>query len=57
MQCSFRGLEAAGGMIVGWQIASLMCTDLVLDALEMAAWRRVLLKGCVQHSDAGRLDD
>ena len=40
-------------MIVGWQIASHMRTDLVLDALEMAAWRRGLIEGCVHHSDAG----
>ena len=40
-------------MIVGWQIASHMRTDLVLDALEMAAWRRNLTEGCVHHSDAG----
>ena len=40
-------------VIIGWQIASHMRTDLVLDALEMAAWRRNLLDGCVHHSDAG----
>ena len=40
-------------VIVGWQIASHMRTDLVLDALEMAAWRRNLAGGCVHHSDAG----
>ena len=40
-------------VIVGWQIASHMRTDLVLDALEMATWRRQLIDGCVHHSDAG----
>ena len=25
----------------------------MLDALEMAAWRRDLIEGCVHHSDAG----
>ena len=40
-------------VIVGWQIASHMRTDLVLDALEMAAWRRDLIGRCVHHSDAG----
>jgi putative transposase len=39
--------------IVGWQIAPHMRTDLVLDALEMAAWRRNPASGCVHHSDAG----
>ena len=42
-------------VIVGWQIASHMRTDLVLDALEMAAWRRDLIEHCVHHSDAGTL--
>jgi len=40
-------------MIVGWQIANHMRTDLVLDALEMATWRQDLIDGCVHHSDAG----
>lgn len=40
-------------VLVGWQIASHMRTDLVLDALEMAAWRRDLIEHCVHHSDAG----
>lgn len=40
-------------VIVGWQIAGHMRTDLVLDALEMAAWRRDPDLGCIHHSDAG----
>jgi len=40
-------------MIVGWQIAPHMRTDLVLDALEMATWQRQVANGCVHHSDAG----
>jgi len=39
-------------VIVGWQIANHMRTDLVLDALETAAWRRDLINGQVHHSDA-----
>ena len=39
-------------VIVGWQIATHMRVDLVLDALEMAAWNRKP-NGCVHHSDAG----
>lgn len=40
--------------IVGWKAATTMRTDLVLDALEMAIWRRnTVLKGLVAHSDAG----
>lgn len=40
--------------VVGWRAATSMRTDLVLDALEMAIWRRnTLLGGLVCHSDAG----
>ena len=41
-------------LIVGWQIADHLRTDLVLDALEMAIWRRVLTDAALRHhSDAG----
>ena len=41
-------------MIVGWRVAAHMRTDMVLDALNMAAWNRnVNLAGLVTHSDAG----
>lgn len=41
-------------MIVGWRVAAHMRTDMVLDALNMAAWnRQVDLAGLVTHSDAG----
>lgn len=33
-------LDVHSRVIVGWQIASHMRTDLVLDAIEMALWRR-----------------
>ena len=46
-------LDVYARVIVGWQIATHMRTDLVLDALEMAAWQRQLAGGCVHHSDAG----
>jgi putative transposase len=40
--------------IVGWRVAAHMRTDMVLDALNMAAWNRnVDLAGLVTHSDAG----
>jgi putative transposase len=40
--------------IVGWRVATTMRTELVLDALEMAIWRRNdALDGLVCHSDAG----
>ncbi len=47
-------LDAYSRAIVGWQIADHVRTDLVLDALEMAIWRRDLAAGgLVHHSDAG----
>ena len=40
--------------IVGWRVATTMRTELVLNALEMAVWRRQeILDGLVCHSDAG----
>ena len=46
-------LDVYARVIVGWQIASHMRTDLVIDALDMAAWRRDPAGNCVHHSDAG----
>ena len=46
-------LDVHSRVIVGWQIASHMRTGLVLDAIEMALWRRKTTDGLVHHSDAG----
>jgi putative transposase len=47
-------IDAFSRMIVGWQLASHLRTDLALDALEMAIWRRdTALDGLVHHSDRG----
>ena len=47
-------LDVFSRTIVGWQIADHLRTDLVLDALEMAIWRRDLTVGdLIHHSDAG----
>lgn len=46
-------IDVYARVIVGWQIATHMRTDLVLNALEMATWRRLPTGGCVHHSDAG----
>jgi putative transposase len=52
-------LDAYSRMIVGWQIASHLRTDLALDALEMAVWTRKPQPGprseqrLVHHSDRG----
>jgi transposase InsO family protein len=46
-------LDCYSRMIVGWQIATHLRTDLVLDALEMAIFRRDVTAGLIHHSDAG----
>ena len=47
-------VDAFSRMIVGWRVASHMRTDMVLDALEMARWKRgTVLEGLVSHTDAG----
>jgi putative transposase len=47
-------IDAFSRMIVGWQLARHLRTDLALDALEMAIWRRdTQLDGLVHHSDRG----
>src|SRR4029450_13688246 len=46
--------RAFSRMIVRWQLASHLRTDLALDALEMAIWRRdTALDGLIHHSDRG----
>jgi putative transposase len=47
-------IDAHSRMIVGWRVAAHMRTEMVLDALSMAAWSRgTRLEGLVTHSDAG----
>ncbi|MFJ9682565.1 IS3 family transposase [Streptomyces sp. NPDC101194] len=48
-------LDVYSRMIVGWQLATHMRTDLPLDAPEMALWRRGTKKGSglIHHSDRG----
>jgi putative transposase len=50
-------LDVYSRMIVGWQVATSLYTDLALDALQMALWRRsgggTDLTGLVHHSDRG----
>jgi putative transposase len=46
-------LDVFSRMIVGWQIADHPRTDLILDALEMAIWRRDTTDAELRHhSDA-----
>ena len=50
-------LDVFSRLIVGWQVATSLYTDLALDALQMAIWRRQTagadLTGLVHHSDRG----
>ena len=47
-------IDVYSRMIVGWNLATNMRTDLVMTALEHAVWRRdTLLDELVAHSDAG----
>jgi transposase InsO family protein len=46
-------LDVYSRVIVGWQIASHLRTELVLDAIEMAIFRRDTTGGLTCHSDAG----
>jgi putative transposase len=47
-------IDVYSRLVVGWRAATSMRTELVLDALEMAVWRRAsVLDGLICHSDAG----
>jgi putative transposase len=47
-------IDAFSRFVVGWQASRALRTDLALDALEMAIWRRqARLDGLVHHSDRG----
>nr|WP_257226596.1 IS3 family transposase [Rhodococcus opacus] len=50
-------IDVFSRMVVGWQVATSLYTDLALDALEMAIWRRTRagadLSGLIHHSDRG----
>jgi putative transposase len=50
-------LDVFSRLIVGWQVATSLYTDLALDALKMAIWRRqnqgADLRELVHHSDRG----
>jgi len=46
-------LDAFSRRIVGWSIADHMRTELVVDALQMATWRRRPQPGTILHSDRG----
>ena len=46
-------LDACSRRVVGWSMANHLRTELVVDALEMALWRRNPPSGVIHHSDRG----
>jgi putative transposase len=40
-------------MVVGWSMSERMTSRLVIDALQMAIWRRKMPRGVIIHSDRG----
>jgi putative transposase len=46
-------LDAYSRRLVGWAMESHLRTELVVDALEMAVWRRKPAPGLIHHSDQG----
>ncbi len=46
-------LDAHSRRVVGWSMASHLRTELVVDALEMAIWRRRPAAGLIHHTDRG----
>lgn len=46
-------VDAFSRRVVGWSMASHLRTELVLDALEMALWKRRPAAGLIHHSDHG----
>jgi transposase InsO family protein len=46
-------LDVFSRVVVGWSIADHMRTELVVDALQMATWRRRPGPGAIVHADRG----
>ena len=46
-------LDAYSRRLVGWSMATHLRTELVVDALQMALWRRKPAAGLIHHSDQG----
>jgi putative transposase len=46
-------LDVYSRRVVGWSMATHLRTELVVDALEMALWRRKPAAGLIHHTDRG----
>ena len=56
MRCSRPGIRKVAGTLpklVGWAMATHLRTELVVDALQMAIWRKKPALGLIHHSDQG----
>jgi putative transposase len=49
-------LDAHSRRIVGWAMADHLRSELVIDAVDMAVWRRRPTPGVIHHADQGRQD-
>ncbi len=46
-------MDAFSRLALGWSISSRITADIVVDALQMARWRRFGVRGAIVHSDHG----
>jgi transposase InsO family protein len=46
-------LDAYSRKVVGWSMANSLRTEIVIDAVHMALWRREPDPGLIHHSDHG----
>lgn len=46
-------LDLFSRQVIGWSVKPRMCSDLVIDAMLMAAWRRKPQQQVMIHSDQG----
>lgn len=47
-------LDLFSRQVIGWSMKPRMCSDLAINALLMAVWRRKLKQEVMIHSDQGR---
>src|SRR4029450_5556059 len=49
-------LDVHSRRVVGWAMADHLRSELVIDAVDMAVWRRRPTEGVIHHSDQGSQD-
>jgi putative transposase len=47
-------LDVHSQRVVGWAMADHLRSELVIEAVDMAVWRRRPMEGVIHHSDQGR---